>query len=120
MSTADVSTYKPSVFYFRKALHEALAREDAVAIAMTVHAEFARLQRWTREREIIDERISEHGIAMFERAIRASTALGQPVLLGLFLCHELEQLKAIVRDHGLIPPKWFVTAEEAGEKGWVG
>lgn len=63
------ASYKPSVYYFRKALRESRSRERAVVV-------------------------------------------------GLIVCHELEQLKAWVRERGLIPPKWIVSDEEAYEKGW--
>jgi hypothetical protein len=67
----STSSYKPSVYYFRKALREANSRERAVAV-------------------------------------------------GLIVCHELEQLKAWVREHGMIPPKWLVDPSEAKDKGWGG
>jgi hypothetical protein len=63
------SSYKPSVYYFRKALRESSSQEGAIVV-------------------------------------------------GLVVCHELEQLKAWVREQGMIPPKWLVLGEEADEKGW--
>jgi hypothetical protein len=65
----STSSYKPSVYYFRKALREANSKDRAMAV-------------------------------------------------GLIVCHELEQLKAWVREQGLIPPKVAVMPEEADEKGW--
>ena len=63
-------SYRPSVFYYRKALREAETRDRAVVV-------------------------------------------------GLVVCHELEQLKAWVREQGMIPPKWIVDPHEAEEKGWT-
>lgn len=64
-----VSDYKPSAYYFRKALREAKTREDAVRV-------------------------------------------------GLGAVSELENLKAWVREQGMIPPKRFVLPVEADAKGW--
>lgn len=62
-------TYKPSAFYFRKALRESKTRAEAVEIGLTA------------------------------------------VL-------ELEQLKAWVREQGLIPPKSYILPAEIRDKGW--
>lgn len=64
----EITPYKPSVFYFRKALREADSIERAVVV-------------------------------------------------GLIVCAELEQLKAWVRERGLIPPRWICCPEEAEDKG---
>jgi hypothetical protein len=69
MSEDEFPSYRPSVFYFRKALRESQSHERSIVV-------------------------------------------------GLVICHELEQLKAWVREQGLIPPKWVVDPQEAQEKGW--
>lgn len=66
---SDLTTYKPSAFYFRRALRNT---DDPVKL----------------------------------RALGISAVL------------ELEQLKAWVREQGMIPPKWNVPVDEAREKGW--
>ena len=54
----------------------------------------------------------------FRRALRTTANLEQVRGIGLAVVDELEQLKAWVREQGLIPPKWHVLREEAEEKGW--
>lgn len=45
----DIVTYKPSVFYFRKALREAVTLAKAVAIGMALCRELEQLKAWVRE-----------------------------------------------------------------------
>lgn len=111
--------YRPSVFYFRRELHVARTRGRAITVALIVHDEFLELRQWAADRDVIA--VGEQfgaSAACLRAALESSTSLGQAILLGLFLCHELEMLKAQVREAGLIPPKWIVLPEEAEEKGW--
>lgn len=111
-------TYKPSVFYFRKDLHESKDRQEAVKAAVTVCAEFELLRDWSAQHGVLPQTNVHTTADMLRRAIRESGSHGQVILLGLFVCHELEELKRIVREAGFIPPKWFVSPSEAKEKGW--
>lgn len=54
----------------------------------------------------------------FRRALRTTDDTEELRRIGLTLVSELEELKAWVRDQGMIPPKWNVPVEEAQEKGW--
>ncbi|WP_157837094.1 hypothetical protein [Geminisphaera colitermitum] len=54
----------------------------------------------------------------FRRRLRGTDDPAQLRKLGLAVVLELEQLKAWVREQGMIPPKWNVLREEAEEKGW--
>lgn len=54
----------------------------------------------------------------FRRALRESTSHDRAIVVGLVVCHELEQLKAWVREQGMIPPKWMADPDEVAEKGW--
>ena len=42
----------------------------------------------------------------------------EAVALGRHLCRELEELKAWVRERGLVPPKWHITRSESEAKNW--
>lgn len=55
----------------------------------------------------------------FRKSLREAETRERAVTVGLIVCHELEQLKAWVREQGMIPPKWIVDNEEAAEKGWI-
>lgn len=54
----------------------------------------------------------------FRRALRGTDSPERLREIGLTACAELEQLKAWVRERGLIPPKLYVMTSEAEEKGW--
>lgn len=54
----------------------------------------------------------------FRRAIRGARTKAQAQEAGLHAVREMEALKAWVREQGMIPPKRFVLADEAAEKGW--
>jgi hypothetical protein len=54
----------------------------------------------------------------FRKALRESSSHERAIVVGLIVCHELEELKQWVRDHGMIPPKKFIMPEEAEEKDW--
>ena len=47
--SAPVVTYMPSVFYFRKALRDAVTKDRAITIGLVVCAEHERLRAWVRE-----------------------------------------------------------------------
>jgi hypothetical protein len=112
-------TFKPSVFYFRRSLRESTSLERATTVALIVAAELEQLKLWTVEQNMLPADDSVGGaFELLKEALRKCESHGQAILLGLFLCHELEQLKALVRWHGLIPPKWIIAPEEAGDKGW--
>ena len=66
---SDHASYRPSAFYFRRALREANSKQEAVRI-------------------------------------------------GMILVAELENLKASIRERGIIPEKRFILLSEADEKGW--
>jgi hypothetical protein len=113
-------SFKPSVFYFRKALRESATRDVALTVANVITKEFERLRDWAAEKEILPPSNVHVAADLLRQAIAASGSHAQVIILGLFVCHELEELKAIIRDAGLIPPKWLITPEEAAQKGWVG
>ena len=46
-------SYKPSVYYFRKALRESETRERAVTVGLIVCHELEQLKGWIRERGMI-------------------------------------------------------------------
>jgi len=52
----------------------------------------------------------------FRREIRAARSKKKAVDLGLTLVSELEELKAWVRAHGLIPPRFYLTRSERRAK----
>jgi hypothetical protein len=119
MSADEFPTYKPSVFYFRKALRDSANCDHAVEIAVTVCTEFERLREWAIDQSVIPPSNIHVAADLLRAAIRESRSHGQVILLGLFVCHELEELKAVVRAVGLIPPKWIVAPEEAADKSWL-
>lgn len=55
----------------------------------------------------------------FRKALRESTDVQKIRASGLLVCSELEELKAWVRERGLIPPHFNATREEAVAKGWA-
>ncbi len=118
MSASEFPVYKPSVFYFRKALDESRTTAEAIKTALIVCAEFEYLRQWSMERGVLPAMETLASMDCLRRAIREERSHGQVVVLGLYLCHELEQLKAAVRAAGLQPPKWIVAPEEAAAKGW--
>ncbi len=118
MSASEFPVYKPSVFYFRKALDESRTKQAAIDAALLVAAEFDQLRQWAIEQRVLPPMETGAAMACLSQAIREERAHGQVVVLGLYLCHELEQLKAAVRAVGLIPPKWILAPEEVESKGW--
>lgn len=58
------------------------------------------------------------GSYYYRRAIRNIQDCEQIRLIAFMLVREHEELRAWVRDQGLIPPKFTVLAEEARDKGW--
>lgn len=66
--------------------------------------------------------VGEHrpSVFYFRKALRDSGSHEHAIVVGLNVCNELEQLKAWVREQGMIPPKWIAMDEEANEKGWEG
>lgn len=56
----------------------------------------------------------------FRSGLRAAKTKAQAVEIGLKAVAELEQLKAWVRERGMIPPKTHVMPEESKAKGWGG
>lgn len=54
----------------------------------------------------------------FRREIRRARSLQRAQAVGLAAVDELERLKAWVREHDMIPPKWRVLVEEVSDKGW--
>lgn len=119
MSVDEFPSYKPSVFYFRKLLHESTSTERAITGALIAASELEHLKTWCGgEVQLLPAANFAAGATCLRDALRQSGSHAQAILLGLFVCHELEQLKAFVREAGLIPPKWIVAPEEAEEKGW--
>lgn len=111
MLDADpVISYKPSAFYFRRAIRAVSNRGEAVILIKDVLVEFDLLARWA----------DAQGIAS---TIQCPTGgdcktLDDIKSVGLAAVTALEDLKAFVREHGAIPPKFRVLAEEARDKGW--
>lgn len=54
------------------------------------------------------------------KALRESKTREEAVDIGMTAVLELEQLKAYMREHGLIPPKVHILDIEAEDKGWPG
>lgn len=54
----------------------------------------------------------------FRKALHGVETVDEAVAVGLHLCRELEQLKAWVREQGMVPPKWHIMPDEIAEKGW--
>lgn len=55
----------------------------------------------------------------FRRGLRAARTVDEAIAVGLVAVRELEHLKAWARSLGLEPPKMYVMADEALEKGWA-
>lgn len=55
----------------------------------------------------------------FRSGLRAAKTKAQAVEIGLKAVTELEQLKAWVREHGMIPPKNHILEAESRAKGWT-
>jgi len=55
----------------------------------------------------------------YRKAIRSARTIEQASEAGLVAVLELEELKAWIREQGLIPPKRFVLRSEAEAKGWL-
>jgi hypothetical protein len=111
-------SYQPSVFYFRQSLREANCCRAAVAVANNICTEFELLREWAEQFGVLPHSNAHVASDLLREAISASTSRTQVVALGMFVCHELEALKAAVRDRGLIPPKWVVDPREREAKGW--
>jgi hypothetical protein len=87
---SELPTYKPSVFYFRKKLHEAKSRDRAITVALIVSAELEQLKLWSATQGIgLCDGVTASAECMRE-ALRTSGSRSQVILLGLFLCHELD------------------------------
>jgi hypothetical protein len=102
-------SYRPSAYYFRKELRAAKSVKVAGALVGTLRAELILLSEW----------IAEQGLkapSADSLRIAAPTRLVAMRELGLALCRELEAMKAWVREHGLIPPRFNATAAEAEDK----
>jgi hypothetical protein len=66
-----------------------------------------------------DEIVSYKPSAFYWRdALRNSKSWAEAVEIGMQLVMELEHQKEFIRSFDLIPPKVFVPAAEAREKGW--
>jgi len=115
MSTESpvLANYKPSAFYFRRAIRSARTNATAHAAAQGVILELELLHAWILERHLfnpeIPDRRAELGRCKTLRKIKDC---------GLAAVADLERLKAGVRDLNLIPPKWRIRPEEAADKGW--
>jgi len=48
----------------------------------------------------------------FRQELRSARTKKEAIIVGLMLVSELEELKAWVREHGLIPPRFNVTPSE--------
>jgi len=116
MSSEQLS-YKPSVFYFRRALRESANITVAQRLACDISREFEMLREWAGWYGVLPETDVHVSAEILREAIGKAASHGQAILLGLFLCHELEQLKANVHRAGLVPPKCIVARAEAEEKG---
>lgn len=112
-------SYQPSVFYFRRDLRTSASIPEAINVALTVVGEFERLREWSAQHGVLPSSNVHVGADLLRESMRNSTSHVQIIVLGLYVCHELEELKQMVRNAGLIPPKWEVAPDEAREKGWV-
>lgn len=69
------SDYRPSAFYFRKALRTAKTKAEAVEVGLTVVAELENLKAWVREqgfippkRHLLRREVDEKGWQSSDRA----------------------------------------------------
>jgi hypothetical protein len=115
-SAAD---YKASVWYFRRDLRASANVHQAVAMALTISRETEMLREWAGWHGVLPEVNVHVSAGILRDAIRLTTSHMQAIKFGLFLCHELEQLKAQACAAGLVPPKCVVARAEAEEKGWA-
>ena len=58
------------------------------------------------------------GAYYLRKALRESKTREEAIEIGMTAVLELEQLKAYMRERGLIPPKVHILDIEAEDKGW--
>jgi hypothetical protein len=104
---SEMPNYKPSVFYFRDDLRRTKTADEASRIALVVVNEYERLRNWACEQGLVHP-----------SPIHVAAELLR-IAIGMYVCHELEEMKRVVREAGLIPPKWEVSPHEASAKGWT-
>lgn len=112
-------TFKPSVYYFRNDLRKALTVTEAASVAVSVVNEFERLRSWASDQQVMPEAAVHLSAELLRVAIERAATIEAVIAIGMFACHELEELKRIIRDAGMIPPKWEVSPGEARDKGWL-
>lgn len=108
-----VSHYKPSAFYFRRALRCAKDLATAKAVTLAIVDEIDHLAEWIVELNLFAP-AGDYGRA----SVNAATRLADAREIGLTAVCALEDLKSRVREQGMIPPKWRVLESEAKAKGW--
>jgi hypothetical protein len=106
-------SYKPSTFYFRRALRASACRKALANIIASLTAEIELMRDFARGHGLIDRHDSDG--TMFE----LPNSPEEMRTAGLRLCCELEEVKQVIRDHGLIPPKRHIMRSEAMDKGWA-
>ena len=104
--------YKPSAFYFRRALRDTDDPAAIGAITAALRAELEQLRDFARGHGALD-RGDDDG-ALFEVPVDADEAREA----GLRLVCDLENTKSAIRACGLVPPKRHIMRSEAREKGW--
>lgn len=112
MSSPELLNFKPSCFYFRRALRETDDVQCLIKIVRSLMAETAYVTFWARNCGL---RLPPANLA----PIGEETCEVERIrALGFALCIDLEVLKEAVRAQGAIPPKRHIMRSEAEEKGW--
>lgn len=114
MDSPTPLTYKPSSFYFRRALRQATECDPILKIVRALQAEIELCYDFARSHGIYDCYDGDGGLF----ALPDSFEEDELRSLGLQLCCRLEESKQTIRDHGLIPPKRHIMTSEARDKGW--
>lgn len=115
---SEFPVYKPSVWYFRDDLNRSPDRAFAINVALTIADEVDQLRTWMIGQGAFPPLDFRAAVGILRMFLAKSTSHGQAIMIGLYLCHELEQLKAHARACGMIPPKWNVSPSEAADKNW--
>ncbi len=104
--------YRPSSFYFRRALRAANSLQGVSFIILSLHAEIAVCREFARANGVPE------CSAVDCPSCTPSNDLEILRATGLHLCCVLERVKRAIDDGGFVPPKRNVMRSEATEKGW--
>lgn len=105
-----LSSYKSSVFYFRRALRATACREQLASIVRLLVLEIELCADFAEGCAIpARQPLSQGEFPAEAEELRA---------YALTLCLRLEEYKAAIRQRGHIPPKCHIMRSEATDKGW--